>query len=175
MRRFSTGVVTDNHPLYGPFLSQLSACIFDWTTEDADALRKVKRAELVKEGIKNPTKVQVKNATTKAEMALHCRRTTVGAEETRARINRLLDHFTKLSDLLGVPLIHKERMAKIWKQQQQHLECIQDPPNVQLYTELSRCKKTNLRRFRCARGSVSVESFHLHQNRFIPGRLTKVL
>ena len=40
----------------------------------------------------------------------------------------------------------------------------QDPPSIQLYTETARLVKggVSLPVFRCARGSTSLESFHLH-------------
>nr|XP_034315333.1 uncharacterized protein LOC117685153 [Crassostrea gigas] len=62
-------------------------------------------------------------------------------------------------------------MAEIWKQQQKHVQCIQDPPNVQLYTQTGVSKKGGgpLPVYRCARGSTSLECFHLHLARFIPG------
>ncbi|XP_049341399.1 uncharacterized protein LOC125805116 isoform X2 [Astyanax mexicanus] len=55
--------------------------------------------------------------------------------------------------------------------QKKHIKCIQDPPDVALYTETGGITKGGvlLKTYRCARGSTSLESFHLHLNRFIPG------
>ncbi|KAK9518580.1 hypothetical protein VZT92_023882 [Zoarces viviparus] len=59
----------------------------------------------------------------------------------------------------------------IWSTQRTHLSCIQDQPGVQLYTQSGRLTKGGviLPVYRCARGSTSLEFFHSHLNRFIPG------
>ena len=67
------------------------------------------------------------------------------------------------TDALGMPLL-REEMKDIWEEQRHHVKCIQDPPSVQLYTEIARLVKggISLPVYRCARGSTSLESFHLH-------------
>ncbi|KAM9758030.1 uncharacterized protein ACNS7B_005148 [Menidia menidia] len=62
-------------------------------------------------------------------------------------------------------------MEHIWQVQKKHVKCIQDPPGVALYTKTGELTKGGVRLqvLRCARGSTSLESFHLHLNRFIPG------
>ncbi|KAI4798084.1 hypothetical protein KUCAC02_023578, partial [Chaenocephalus aceratus] len=89
------------------------------------------------------------------------RRRTRGIEESRALM-------WELTDTSGVRLINPESMARVWEVQQNHVPCIQDPPGVELYTQVgSGLQKgsTVLDVLRCGRGSV--ESFH--QNTFIPG------
>ena len=71
--------------------------------------------------------------------------------------------------LLGVPLF-REEMRDIWKEQKHHVpSCIQDPPNVPLYTITGQAVKGGVRLpvLRCARGSTSLESFHLHLARSV--------
>lgn len=55
--------------------------------------------------------------------------------------------------------------------QRRHVRCIQGPTGVALYCETGSIIKGGvpLKTFRCARGSTSLESFHCHLNRFIPG------
>ena len=62
-------------------------------------------------------------------------------------------------------------MSAVWEEQKRHVKCIQDPPNLQLYTITGHIQKggVHLPLLRCARGSTSLESFHLHLARFIPG------
>ena len=78
-----------------------------------------------------------------------------------------------MTDSLGVPLIDKEASNAVWKNQIKHVKCIIDPPGVELYSATGTLKKGNvtLNVYRCARGSTSLESFHLHLNRFVPGML----
>lgn len=56
MRRFALAVTTDAHPLYGTFMSRLSAAaIFEWDREDLAMLRMAKRNELLAQGIVEPS------------------------------------------------------------------------------------------------------------------------
>lgn len=113
---------------------------------------------------------------TKKELALHCRRTTRSPVEIRQQINELLEVFSgeQGRDMLGTPLLDADKARDVWESQQRHVDCIQDPPNVSLYTQTGTLKKgtKTLPTYRCARGSTSLESFHLHLNRFIPGEFT---
>ncbi|XP_013402454.1 uncharacterized protein LOC106168072 [Lingula anatina] len=171
MRRFAVGCMTDNHPLYAPFLRSLSNCIFEWSAQDVQQLKSAKRRELIQQGMKNPTDSVVEKSITKGELALHCRRKTRGVKETTAMIRNLIQEMSGMTDSCGVPLIDKERMLRIWDTQQKHIPCIQDPEGYSLYTITGSLRKggQDLTTYRCARGSTSLESFHLHQNRFVPG------
>ena len=80
-------------------------------------------------------------------MALHCRRKTRGAEETSVLLHKLFDTFCgeQGNDTLGVPLLDSEKTMEMWEVQQKHVECIQDPENIQLYTQtrtLVACSQT---------------------------------
>ena len=105
------------------------------------------------------------------ELSLHCQRRTRGADVTRSLFADLIDSYSGLCDTLGVPLISKSRMDFAWSHQQKQLSCIQDVPGVSLYTQTGTVQKGGkvLPVYRCARESTSLESFHLHLNRFIPG------
>lgn len=73
---------------------------------------------------------------------MRCRRTTRGVEETTRLISQLIQSLDGDNGRAQrVPVINSERMAEIWKQQQKHVQCIQDPPNVQLYTQTGVSKK----------------------------------
>ena len=76
-------------------------------------------------------------------------------------------------NLLGVPLLNSQ-MSAIWETLKPHTACIQDPEGehqVQLYTQTGTVLKGafSSRLQMCVGGSTSFESFHLHQNQFIPG------
>lgn len=173
MRRLAAGCTTDSHQLYGTFMSRLSACIFEWDAKDVSLLRQAKRAQLEQDGMPLLSNADIRKYITKAELALHCRRRTRAPEITCQAIEDLIHELDghKGRDSLGVPLLDSVNMANIWKIQKRHLTCIQDPPNMMLYTETGTIKKgqVSLKTYRCARGSTSLESFHLHLNRFIPG------
>ena len=42
MRCIASGCTTESHPLYGTFIGRLSQCIFEWSSEDLDQLRRAK-------------------------------------------------------------------------------------------------------------------------------------
>ncbi|XP_051250176.1 uncharacterized protein LOC127359896 [Dicentrarchus labrax] len=173
MRRFASGVTTESHQLYKPFLQQLSLCIFLWDPEDAARLLDAKKRMLEAQGMTFSSDAGVWRHVSRRDMAIHCRRRTRGAAETERLIGDLLETFGGANgrDTMGIPLLDQDRIQAIWTEQRRHLQCIQDPPDVELYTETSRLTKggISLPVYRCARGSTSLESFHLHLNRFIPG------
>ncbi|XP_076848242.1 uncharacterized protein LOC143493606 [Brachyhypopomus gauderio] len=154
-------------------MSRLSACIFEWDAGDVSLLRRAKREQLRKQDWPVLTDKDVDRHITKDELALHCRRRTRGQETTIHLLDQLLTELMsgKGNDALGVPLLDTVRMQHIWRVQKRHVACIQDPPGVALYTETGDITKGGvvLKTYRCARGSTSLESFHCHLNRFIPG------
>ncbi|XP_054867673.1 uncharacterized protein LOC129347250 [Amphiprion ocellaris] len=171
MRCFASGVTTESHQLYPTFMRQLSHCIFEVDSGDARRLAEAKRSELEgKHGMVGLTDAEVIRSISKEEWRLHCRRRTRGAEETALFVNDLLDTFSLPAgrNTLDIPLLDALRIQDIWKTQRRHLSCIQDPPGVQLYSQTGRLTKggVSLPVYRCAGGSTSLESFHLH--RFIP-------
>ncbi|XP_034460728.1 uncharacterized protein LOC117773137 [Hippoglossus hippoglossus] len=173
MRRLALGCTTDAHQLYPVFMSRLSASIFEWDAADLAMLREAKRQQLRSQGLPSLTDGDISKQLSREEMALHCRRRTRGEERTIHLLEELLGMLmgSRGNDSLGVPLFDSERMEHIWRVQRKHVKCIQDPPGVALYTKTGELTKGGVRLpvYRCARGSTSLESFHLHLNRFIPG------
>ncbi|KAK5612413.1 hypothetical protein CRENBAI_007039 [Crenichthys baileyi] len=173
MRRFAAGVITEAHQLYGIFMARLSRCIFELDPEDVAALRLAKQGELLARGVGPVSEKALDQMISRKELAVHCRKRTRGVEETARRIKELIDEMDseKGRDTLGVPLLDHERIQQVWKDQQRHTVCIQDPEGFPLYLKTGTLKKggVELCCYRCARGSTSLESFHLHLNRFIPG------
>ena len=110
----------------------------------------------------------IQKAITKEELARHCRRRTRGAEMTLQLIEELvleLSSSPSATDSNGVH-VFSEDMVKILKEEKKHIKCIQDPDGITLYTVTGHIIKgwggVELPVFRCARGTTSLESFHLH-------------
>lgn len=164
MRRFARGVTSGGHQLYGLFMTRLSLAILEWDGEDVAHLIEAKES---KEGRVTHVKLSPK------ELAQHCRRRTRGVAETERLLQEVLDSFWEKTDMMGTPLIDRTRMEEIWSTQRRHLDCIQDPEGVELYTKMGELTKggVQLPIYRCARGSTSLQSFNLHLCRFIPGKL----
>ena len=170
MRRLAGGVTSESHPLYGIFMQRLSGCIFEWDAQDHRLLLSAKKSMMVAAGMMSPSEVAVRKAVTRDELARHCRRKTRGTDATVTAIENLLLSLTGATDSLGVLLL-KDEMTAIWAEQRKHVACLQDPEGVNLYTVTGSLKKGDVRLpvLRCARGTTSLESFHLHLARFIPG------
>lgn len=107
------------------------------------------------------------------EMALHCRQTTRGVHQTVEMLETLFKLFDsdQGKDTMGVPLLNHDHIWEQWRTNKVHVACIQDPPGIPLYQKTGSLKKCGIELpvFRCARGTTSLESFHLHLARFIPG------
>ncbi|KAK0132914.1 hypothetical protein N1851_031722 [Merluccius polli] len=164
MRRFARGVTTDSHQLYGLFMARLSFAVFEWDGEDVSRLKEAKQSEEGRDA-REEVKLSAK------ELARHCRRRTRGVAETERLLREVLDAFWDVTDTMGVPLLDRARMEEIWSTQRRHLDCLQDPAGVELYVKTGELTKGGVRLpvYRCGRGSTSLESFHLHLCRFIPG------
>ena len=179
MQRITTGCSTESHQLHLMFMGRLSQCIFQWDNEDLERLKQAKRKELEGQRIKDPGEPDVISRITSRELALHCRRTTRTANEIFSLITTLIEMLDgeQGRDTLGVPLFNHTRIWEEWDKAKVHVPCILDPPGVKLYSEVGTLTKggVELKVYRCARGSTSLESFHLHINRFIPGKLSYFL
>ena len=114
-------------------------------------------------GVRRVTEAAVAKAITREEMARHCKRVMRRSVETIEKIENLLLSLSDASDALGVPLL-KDETHEIWLEQRRHVACIQDVPGINLYTISHTIAKGGVRLpvYRCARGSTSLESFHLH-------------
>ena len=104
MCRFATGCTTESHPLYPTFMAQLSQCIFEWSCEDLNLLKKAKAGELLKSNVLNPSDedIHVMKQIMKQELALHVCRKTCGM-----LIANLLEALSRPQGnyKLGVPLL----------------------------------------------------------------------
>ena len=149
-------------------MATLSSCVFEWDQDDFGNLMAAKREELVRAGVRNPSDATVKKAISKEELAHHCRRKTRGTSSTTDLIEALLLAMSPATDSLGVKLF-SDAMQEIWVEQKHHVACLQDPPGVLLYTVTGTVTKggMTLPTYRCARGTTSLESFHLHLARLV--------
>ncbi|XP_059896388.1 uncharacterized protein LOC132448858 [Gadus macrocephalus] len=160
MRRFNCGLTTEHHPLYGIFCAKLSSCIFAWDQEDVQRLKEAKRAEWKSSHSGHtPTEEQLMATISPGELKRHCRRRTRGVEEIRGMISGLLESVWELTDTTGLRLVSHDSMRHVWEVQQKHLECLQDPAGVALYTKVGTLQKggKELDILRCGRGSSSLE------------------
>ena len=112
----------------------------------------------------------IRKAVTREELACHCHRRTRGAAVTESLIEALLLELVSATDSVGVPVL-LDQMTKIWEEEKKHVSCIQDPEGIPLYTiditGYIRKGGVDLPMLHCARGTISLESFHLHLARCV--------
>lgn len=177
MRRLASAVETESHQLYQPFMAGISQAIFVWDDADLQQLVAAKMGQMQQRGMAISDH-QAKRMLDRHELAQHCRRRTRDPEVIVEEVTKLIEAYSgeQGRDTIGTKLLSAD-VHQIWQQQQRHVPCILDPPGVSLYTEVRRVVKggVSLPVFRCARGSTSLESFHLHLNRFIPGQFCPLL
>ena len=170
MRRLAGGCTSESYLLYGVFMSRVSSAIFEWGRDDYEKLVSAKLGELRNAGVLASKREAAQNAISLKELARHCRRRTRGNSMTTRLLEELIESMREATDPLGVPLLRSE-MGEIWKEQKRHIPCLQDPSGVDLYTKTRELTKGEVKLpiLRCARGSTSLESFHLHLAKFILG------
>ncbi|XP_016358639.1 uncharacterized protein LOC107701190 [Sinocyclocheilus anshuiensis] len=80
-----------------------------------------------------------------------------------------------LTDTRGVDKnqtrLFTEAIDNVWESQQQHLECIQDPPDMNMYrlAQTTTINGIDVPCYKCLRGSNSLEGFHKALSNMIPG------
>ena len=176
MRRLASASTNESHPLYGIFMARISTAIFEWDFCDVELLKKAKCGELKLAGIRQPSPETVFKSISKQELARHCRRKTRGVENTTNLLEELFSSFTDLTDTLGVPIL-RENAFEILDTEIKHIQCLQDPVGVLLYTKTGSIEKGGilLPVYRCGRGTTSLESFHSHIKNFIPGKCERTI
>jgi hypothetical protein len=136
----TAGVTSEAHPLYSLFMGRLSSAMFEWDSGDFQHLIEAKGGEMRRAGVSHPSDTVIRKALSKEELLRHCRRRTRGVDETTTALEALLLSLSSATDTLGVPLL-KDEMQMIWEEQKHHIPCLQDPPNVELYTLVTRIEK----------------------------------
>ena len=118
------------------------------------------------EGVHNPFMSAIQKAISKEELVHHCRRRTRGAEITLQLIEELVlesSSFPTAVDSNGVYVFSGD-MVKILNEEKKHIKRIQDPDRIRFNIVMGHIIKGGMKLpvFRCARGTTSLESFHLH-------------
>lgn len=140
------------HHIHG----NLSNSIFVWDETDYNHLLLVKKGELTSTGVSTPSDSAARKALTREELARHYRRRTRGVGEMTQLIEELLS-LLLVTDTHEVPLL-KQEMKGYLEKQQKHIACLQDPPDVKLYSVTRELQKggVTLPVLRCVPGSTSL-------------------
>ena len=84
-------------------MDRLSQCIFEWSGEDLNLLKRAKAAQLAKSSVQNSSDEDTMQRITKKELSLHVRRKTSRIQVTTILISNLLEAFSgpQGNDTLG--------------------------------------------------------------------------
>lgn len=173
IHRFDAAVRTEAHPKYGPFKSALSAALFAYVRGDLQLVIDSYRAGHT-EHLDTLTDEKVMSLyVTRHDLRHHVRRITVSSQETFRLVTDLIEDFKGESGQDGnhISLFKdNEAIDTVWEGQQRHLECLRDPPGMEMYGTKKYITRNGIRLpyYLCRRGNNSLEGFHAHLRRMIP-------
>ncbi|XP_034144756.1 uncharacterized protein LOC114832433 [Esox lucius] len=174
IHRFDAAIRTESHSKYAAFKSALAGGVLAYNRSDLELLIKAMRA-------KDPATLMtvsdediVRLYITREHLKHHVRRVTLGAQETFRLIHLAIEELKGPAGLdeSGVSLFKTpEAIDEMWAGQQRHLECIQDPPDMNMYrvARTTTINNVDLPYYKCLRGSNSLEGFHKALPNMIPG------
>lgn len=176
MHRFDAAVRTESHTKYGLFKSALSGSLFAYNRADIDLLIQAVRAGSPNHHDTVTDDDVMKHFISNYDLKHFVRRITVGVQETFTHVNDAIEELKGDAGLdeNSIPLFKSpEAIDEVWAAQQKHLECLQDPPAMHMYTLVKTVSRhgVDLPYYTCVRGNNSLEGFHAHLPRMIPGKL----
>ncbi|XP_048881499.1 uncharacterized protein LOC125748878 [Brienomyrus brachyistius] len=174
IHRFDAAIRSESHCKYAIFKSAVAGAVLAYNRTDLELLIKAVRA-------KDPAALKsvsdedvVRLYIPREQLKHHVRRVTLGAQETFQLIQLAIEELKGPAGLdeNGVSLFKTpEAIDEIWAEQQRHLECIQDPPDMSMYRVARNTSINNVDvpYYKCLRGSNSLEGFHKALPQMIPG------
>ncbi|XP_074467496.1 uncharacterized protein LOC141753071 [Sebastes fasciatus] len=174
IHRFDAAIRTESHCKYAVFKSALAGAVLAYNCTDLELLIKAVRA-------KDPSTMKsvsdedvVRCYISREQLKHHVRRVTLGAQETFRLIHLAIEELKGPAGLdeSGVSLFKSpEAIDEMWAGQQRHLECIQDPPDMNMYkaARTTTINNVDVPYYKGLRGSNSLEGFHKSLPHMIPG------
>ena len=174
IHRFDAALRSDHHPKYALFKSALSAAVFAYNKDDMALLIKAIRAGSTTKYNSLSDGEVIARYVSKDDLKHFVRRVTVGAHETYTRVQSAIDALKGPAGLdeNGLSLFKDDAaIDEVWSGQQKHLECIQDPPGMNMYTITKHVTRNavSIPFYSTVRGSNSLEGFHRFLPNMIPG------
>ncbi|KAM4566587.1 uncharacterized protein PAE49_010147 [Odontesthes bonariensis] len=173
IHRFDAAVRTESHSKYAVFKSALAGAVLAYNRADLELLIKAVRA-------KDPTALNavtdedvVRLFISREQLKRHVRRVTQGAQVMFRLTDLAIEELKGPAglDKSGVSLFKTPAaIDEMWAAQQRHLECIQDPPDINMYrvARTTTINKVHVPYYKCLRGNNSLEGFHKALPNMIP-------
>ncbi|KAK1894860.1 4-hydroxy-3-methylbut-2-enyl diphosphate reductase [Dissostichus eleginoides] len=165
IHRFDAAIRTDSHSKYAVFKSALAGAVLAYNRTDLELLIKAVRAKDLDTFSSVSEEDVVCLYITRDQLQHHVRRVTLGAQETFRLIHLAIEELKGPAglDQSGVTLFKTPGdIDEMWVGQQRHLECIQDPPGMNMYrvARITTINNVDLPYYKSLRGSNSLEGFH---------------
>ncbi|RXN13747.1 hypothetical protein ROHU_009480 [Labeo rohita] len=179
LHRWDAVVIKQSHAKYGVFMSALAGAVLAYYKDDMmlliQAVRKGNQelyASLPDEDMIAFLKPH--------QIRSYVRRITRGVEETASAIESIITEFKGPAglDIDGIHLFKSaQAVDSHWATASKHLSCMQDPPGIQLYVSVKVVVLNGVRlnKYRCRRGSNSLEGLHSHLYNAIPSQRCGVM
>ncbi|CAL8324430.1 unnamed protein product [Merluccius merluccius] len=172
LHRWDAVVIKQSHAKYGVFMSAMAGAVLAYNKADMMLL-----VQAVRFG--NPemydryTDQEMMAFLKPHQVRSYVRRITRGVVETAMVMESILAEFRGPAglDIDGIHLFKSpEAVDAHWASK--HLSCMQDPPGVQLYVSVRVVLMNGIRlnKYRCRRGSNSLEGLHAHLFNVIPSQ-----
>ncbi|XP_010784354.1 uncharacterized protein [Notothenia coriiceps] len=136
IHRFNAAIRTDAHSKYAMFKSALAGAVLAYNRADLELLIEAVRAKDPDTFRSVSEEDVVRLYVTRDQLQYHVRRVTLGAQETFRLIHLAIEELKgpAVLDQSGVSLFKTPgAIDEMWVGQQRHLECIQDPPGMNMY------------------------------------------
>ncbi|KAE8277226.1 hypothetical protein D5F01_LYC24924 [Larimichthys crocea] len=174
LHRWDAAVIKQSHAKYGVIMSALAGAVLAYNKVDMMLL-----VQAVRSG--NPelyarySDKEMMAFLKPHQIRSYVRRITRGVVETALVIESIIAEFRGPAglDIDGIHLFKStEAVDAHWTTASKHLSCMQDPPGIQLYVSVKVVVLNGVRlnKYRCRRGSNSLEGLHAHLFNAIPSQ-----
>ncbi|XP_034031982.1 uncharacterized protein LOC117515509 [Thalassophryne amazonica] len=179
IHRFDAAIHTESHSKYAVFKSALVGTVLAYNRKDLDRLIEAIRAKDQAALQSLSDEDVVRRYISRQQLKHHIRRVTLGAQETFRLIHLAIEELKGPAGLdeNGVSLFKTSKaIDEMWAVQQRHLECIQDPPDMNMYwvAHTTTINNVDVPYYKCLHGSNSLEGFHKVLPHVIPGLQSRV-
>ncbi|XP_063743783.1 uncharacterized protein LOC134867272 isoform X2 [Eleginops maclovinus] len=179
LHRWEAVVIKQSHAKYGVFMSALAGAVMAYNRDDMMLL-----VQAVRNGnpdlYVNHGDVEMIHFLKPHQVKAYVRRITRGVEETASVVEAIIAEFKGPAglDIDGIHLFKSaEAVDAHWENASKHLSCMQDPPGIQLYVSVKEVVLNGVRlnKYRCRRGSNSLEGLHAHLYNAVPSKRCGIL
>ncbi|CAH1266555.1 Hypp3412 [Branchiostoma lanceolatum] len=179
LHRWDAVVIKQSHAKYANFMSAMAGAVLAYNRDDMMLLvQAVRKGNL--DLYADRTDEEMIHFLKPHQVKDYVRRVTRGVEETASVVEDIIAEFKGPGglDIDGIHLFKSlDAVDAHWSIASKHLCCMQDPPGIQLYVAVKEVvlNGVKLNKYRCRRGSNSLEGLHSHLYNAVPSKRCGIL